>query len=338
MESIKEALSSIQNFVNHLLPFTTPGTPLIHDILHTLVLCSVLYYAPTFLERRTANYLEQQREGQPQEGRTNDASDDQEFVNDPPAEEPFPLDDPSDTENANDDGELPAGHNAEQENPVPQLANVDFAGPANPPPNQSNIRTRDVGKKKAASLARREQKRAYHEFLRSEGDAQRARNKEIELALHAELFEEKRRRAVLEQELEEKKKAERDEKREKERKTREKELMRRKKMLDIVRKALDGKGYIELKDVVTEVGDGVGVEMVEKLVRAEGMLRQEASEGAVTMITSSGFVVRLTVGDMREAYRKAAVVDESDVDFDGKVGWDTLSKTLEEVVRKKKDV
>ncbi|KAI9701082.1 MAG: hypothetical protein M1836_001751 [Candelina mexicana] len=333
MDSLTAAFSSIQNFLNHLLPFTRPGTPLIQDILHTLVLCSVLYYAPTFLERRTAEYLEQQREGQ-----ANDASDEQGFVDEVPVEEPFPLDDIPGTENANDEEEPPALHEIEQDEALRQGFDANFAGPANPPANQNNVRARDVGKKKAASIARREQKRAYYEFLRSEGDAQRARDREIEAALETELFEEKRRRAVIEEELEEKKKAERVEKREKERRTREKELAKRKTIIDIVRKRLDDRGFVELDDVVREVRDGVGVEMVEKLVRAEGMLRQDISEGAVTMITSAGFIVRLTAEDMREAYRRAAVVDNDDVDDDGKVGWDTLSKTLEEVIRKTKGV
>ncbi|KAI9721756.1 MAG: hypothetical protein M1812_002091 [Candelaria pacifica] len=339
MDFLREAVSSIRYFINHLLPFTTPGTPLVQDILHTLVLCSVLYYAPTFLERRTAEYLEQQREGIPQERQTNDASDDQEFVNGSPVEEPFPLDDFSDTENAINDEDPRVAHEPEQQEPFPRDIDANFAGPANPPPNQTNLRTRDVGKKKAASIARREQKRAYHEFLRSEGDAQRARDREIETALEDELFEEKRRRALIDQELEEKKKAERDEKREKERKSREKELLRRKTIIDVVRKRLEDTGFVELDDVVREVGDGIGAELVEKLVRAEGLLRQDISDGAVTMITSAGFIVRLTVEDMREAYRRAAVVDENDeVDDDEIVGWDTLSKSLEQVVRKKKGV
>jgi hypothetical protein len=39
-------MASIISLINRLLPFATPGTPLLQDLVHLGAICTILYYAP----------------------------------------------------------------------------------------------------------------------------------------------------------------------------------------------------------------------------------------------------------------------------------------------------
>ena len=39
-------MASIVGFLNRFLPFATPGTPLLQDLIHLGAICTLLYYAP----------------------------------------------------------------------------------------------------------------------------------------------------------------------------------------------------------------------------------------------------------------------------------------------------
>ncbi|KAI9810089.1 MAG: hypothetical protein M1827_006700 [Pycnora praestabilis] len=343
MDTIRKALWSIQDAVNRLLPFTTPGTPLAQDIFHTLFLCSILYFAPSFFERQLAK-----QDGEAWEAQAEVDDGDQAYVHgnevDGDAEMPVAGGEEDDM-SANLDDDLEDDEEDEQDINPPHPPLNPAAPPAQPALERPlpSYRSRDIGKKKAASIARRDQKRAYHEFQRQQGEAQRARDREIEAALEAELYEEKRRRAVLEMELEEKRRAEREQRREKERRSREEEVKRRKGAVEDVRRGVEERGWVDLAVVARGMGGGADREWVERLVRAEGMVGREVKDGVVTMVTGAGFVVRLTEEDLREVYQRAAMDGDGDRhghghEQDGYVSWEKLSALLEVVVRRKGDV
>ncbi|KAF2143478.1 uncharacterized protein K452DRAFT_286308, partial [Aplosporella prunicola CBS 121167] len=254
------ALRTVQYFLNRLLPFTTPGTPLVQDLVHTIALCAFLYFAPHVLENRA--------------NRQQDSSSDIHDDNAVPDAAPPPRADPQfeseDEDFEADDGEdidaLPPAqaqapfqaHVEDEPAPGGGNGNLDDAhaqpGPADAAQRHASQQTRQVGAKKAKSIARRDQRRAYHEFMRSQGEQQRAREAEGAEEREAELFEEKRRRAVAEAALEERARAEREAKRERERKAREEELKVQREALRLVRSGLEERGGVELEEVVRKVG------------------------------------------------------------------------------------
>src|SRR5205823_4972601 len=87
-----------------------------------------------------------------------------------------------------------------------------------PPPPHQPRRLRDpsrpIGKKKAASLARRERVRAYHEFVREQADQQRALDASTAAAREAALEAERARRKAVEREIAERERERRERERE----------------------------------------------------------------------------------------------------------------------------
>ncbi|KAI9863422.1 MAG: hypothetical protein M1813_003864 [Trichoglossum hirsutum] len=332
---VKPILQGIQRMLDRLLPFTRPGTPLVQDVLHSIVLASIIYFAPRILERQ----LEQntRREGIP-------ASQDEGVVLENEVTDAGQRHEGSDTEaegheDLEDDDDFQNHHQID--------ADIDDTAVPQPPahpqqPNTSvNPRTRNVGKKKARSLARKDQNRAYHEFMRQQGEAQRARDREIEASLEVELFEEKRRRALLEQELEEKRRIEREAKREEERRRREADVARRQKAISLVHSALESSGYVKITDITKAIGGDIDSAWVERLIRAEGILgltttdTDNETNDTLTTITSTGYIVRITNANMQEAYQRAYA--NSAESADGKVSFEALGMVLEEdVVRRKR--
>ncbi|KAK5011917.1 hypothetical protein LTR39_004403, partial [Cryomyces antarcticus] len=225
-----DVLRSILRSLNRLLPFATAGTPLVQDLLHTLALCTLLYYAPE-LQRR----FEQSRGIQEQlqaedfdpvndEDSTAHANDTEPLTPDDGAEphnEAFNREEPTPTHEplvpADSEDAVAAGAEAEAEAFPP--------GPANhAPAHRPDSSARAIGAKKAKSLARKDQRRAYHEFMRSQGEAQRAQEAVDAEEREAAIYEEKRRRAVAEQALEAERRREREARREAEREEREEEV------------------------------------------------------------------------------------------------------------------
>nr|POE93109.1 hypothetical protein CFP56_75564 [Quercus suber] len=163
-------MAAFIKILNRLLPFATPGTPLLQDLVHLAAVCAVLYFGPQIQERLR----------RPRVGETGDAHAPPQGL---PAEhagvanvgDALPAhggaeqvereEDDGDGSDDDDDGDVDefegpgdgALDEEDQRNPAAQ------AGPAQ---NPNLPAARDVGAKKAKSIARRDQRRAYHEFQR----------------------------------------------------------------------------------------------------------------------------------------------------------------------------
>lgn len=354
----------LQSFLNRLLPFTRPGTPLLQDLVHTLALCAFLYFAPTIFENRSARPGGPPPLGGagaastdgPRPGRTVAAPDRQNHDepdgpvpraavggDELPAEHEGP-----DVDGFADDAQFDEGDDFEEEDLAafeaagggaqqPFVEDAEDAdgqpGPAANPAAGAARRAaanRQVGAKKARSIARRDQRRAYHEFVRSQAEAQRARDAEGAEEREAELFEEKRRRAVAEAALEEKARKEREERREKERRVREEEIAAQQEALRLVRAGLETRGALQVSDVVERMGrEGLGGrEWLERLLRADGLVvKGKGRDGCVRMITSGNWVVRVEESDMQAAWKRVAKMQKA------KITFADLGEALEEVLR-----
>ncbi|KAF2087134.1 hypothetical protein K490DRAFT_66001 [Saccharata proteae CBS 121410] len=321
-----DSVRTLQSYFNRLLPFTTPGTPIYQDIIHTLALCALLYYAPEFFENRRRRQAQNENELHIDADRPN---------HEPTNEVPPVLPELDAEEN---DPNLPVGDGeAQHAAPFPPAAaaedeaddDADEPGPANP--QRRTAQARNVGAKKAKSIARRDQRRAYHEFQRSQGEAQRARDAADAEEREAELLEEKRRRAVAEAVLEEKARKEREERREKENKARQEEVRTRDLAIGMVRKAMNDSGAADLGEVASKMGKDR--DWVERLVRADGMVgngvkkSQDGTASNITMITAGGWVVKVDEAAMREVW--SAVMKEKTM----KVTYADMATKLESVVR-----
>lgn len=312
---------------NRLLPFTDPTTPLIQDLTHTAVLCTVLYFAPQIFNGRNGI----RRPPLPRDLHTQPATIQGRDIaaTDPVPEPEFPDDDEPD-----EDPELhweaqPADAEVAGARPPPAAApdRPDVPGPALADRPAATRANRAVGAKKAASLVRRDQRRAYHEFVRSQAEAQRTREAEGAEEREAALFEEKRRRAVAEMEIEERARREREERREKERVERGREVRRREVVVKEVREGLAEKGAVDLK-----LGGWGEREWVEKLVKASGILGErksgDAGRGEVVMLTEGGWVVRVDEELMRACLDRA-------MEGKGRASYERLAEVLDELVRER---
>lgn len=324
--------SLIQRGLNILLPFATKGTPLIQDLLHLAALCTALYFAP-----QIQAYIQEQRRPRDQH-----------------AQDYQPQQEVPETE---DRAAAPEHHHAapppqafvedadEEELEQPDAPFNDFAGPADAPqddgePGPVNPRpqapaasnnTRTVGAKKAKSLARRDQRRAYHEFMRSQGEAQRARDAEGAAEREAQLAQERARRAAKEAEVEAKRAKEREAKRLKEEKARDEEIQRRERAVRIVREDLASRRVADLEDVASRVGGNVNREWVEGLVRASGLLNESHGQ-QLTFITANGWVARVEREDMEVLYSEAlGATDETE----GTVSFSDLGGRLGGVLQRR---
>ncbi|KAH7044610.1 hypothetical protein B0J12DRAFT_742426 [Macrophomina phaseolina] len=319
-----------------------PGTPLLQDLVHTLALCVFLYFAPTIFENNRsapapplgAAGAPPTDAGGPRHGGHTDYADDVPVPRDAdgllPAEHEGPdaaagfADDDNDEEQfeeeedfeAEDLAAFEAAAGGQHQPFVEDAADADGQpGPADPDAAAAAAAARraaanrQVGAKKARSIARRDQRRAYHEFVRSQAEAQRAREAEGAEEREAELFEEKRRRAVAEAALEEKARKEREERRERERRAREEEMTAQQEALRLVRTALETRGAVEL-------------------LRADGLVvKGKGRDGCVRMITAGGWVVRVEESDMQAAWKRVAGLQKA------KITFADLGEALEEVLK-----
>ncbi|GAM87438.1 hypothetical protein ANO11243_054620 [Dothideomycetidae sp. 11243] len=334
-------LSFIFGALNRLLPFATPGTPLIQDLVHLGVVCTLLYFAPQ-IQSLVQDWTRSQEAGPSREERTEappvvtdgvapevDAdtrqadlqegtgTDRVEEVNIPPTHhEPPPP--------------APGAEGPAFEAPEP-LADHAFHGVEAGP---STGRARAVGAKKAKSLARRDQRRAYNEFVRSQSEAQRARDNEGRAEREAELAAEQARRKAVEDELRERERAEREERRVEEERQRELERRRREGAVGLVREGLNLRGWVELEGVASSMGKSV--EWMEGLVRASGLLREKKGE-EVVFITEGKVAVRVTSKDMDECW-KIVGARVNVAQGGGRVRYEEVGKVLESVVKSRAGV
>ncbi|KAI5263604.1 hypothetical protein E4T47_08976 [Aureobasidium subglaciale] len=302
--------SYIQRGLNILLPFATPGTPLYQDLLHLAALCTALYYAPqiqAYIQEQRTPHVQHHPDSRPEEVEHQIPEPENQQAVSPPR--PFVEDA---EEDVREQADAPFDVFAGPADP-PQDDDGE-PGPVNPrpqaPPGSNNNRT--VGAKKAKSLQRRDQRRAYHEFMRSQGEAQRARDAEGAAEREAQLAAEKARRAAKEADVEAKRAKEREEKRLREEKAREEETQRRELAVQIVRNELESRRLVDLQEVASRIGAGVNREWVEGLIRASGLLLESHAQHR-NVITASGWLVRVGQEDMEALYSDAVnAADEND--------------------------
>lgn len=328
---------AVLNRLNRLLPFATPGTPILQDLLHLAALCTVLYYAPQIQSYVQARM---KTDGTQNDHRANDNRQHEEALDhDSTAEEPRRVPQPAAVEDDEDD--------LEQEDDLPEEPNQplfpgdgaqdegagpadDFAGPAGPRPTPS---TRTVGAKKAKSLARKDQRRAYHEFQRSQGEAQRARDAEGAAQREAQLASERARRAALEAEVEAKRAKEREEKKERELRAQREELERRERAVAEVRREVRERGMCDTAAVAKRIGGGADWPWVAGLIKASGLLRESRDGGKMVLMTDSGWVVEVGREDMEAVYSN--VLQGARADDTGRVPHTALGSVLEDAIRKR---
>jgi len=311
-------ISFVTRSINRLLPFATPGTPLIQDLLHLAALCSALYFAPQ-IQAYIQRDVTQRPVDEPTEAATEVAL--RENIQ---QQAPAPQEQPHQPEPQAPD--LPRqDHQPEDAFQEPDPADG-APGPVNPQPRA--IVAREVGKKKAASLARRDQKRAYHEFQRQQGEIQRARDAEGAEEREAQLARERTRRAVADAELREREAREREERKVRETEAWEREVQRREGAARVVRERLAQRGMVRLAEVVETVG-GVEEKWIEGIVRASGVLGER--EGLVTMLTGGGWIVRVGRAEMDECYRRVLDMDAGG----GNIASKDVGGVLETVIRER---
>lgn len=318
-------MASLMSLFNRLLPFATPGTPLVQDLLHLAAICGALYFAPQIQEwyRSRQGSAADHDDGQIDQPETGVEGDAQEADQDD--EERPDVDAHGGDDHVHH--EIPAVNDDEQ--PPPDQGEgpgeAAQAGPARIPEASTQ---RNVGAKKAKSLARRDQRRAYNEFMRSEGEAQRAREAEGAAEREAALAAERERRRATEAALEAKKAKQREQAREQERREREEDIRRRDLAVNIVRDALEDRRMCDLFRVAKQVGGDVDEEWIERILRASGLIGRKGD--VMTMITGMGWAVRVTAEDMARLYQTA--LDAKAGESNKKIGYEGLGGMLEAVL------
>ncbi|KAF2204899.1 hypothetical protein GQ43DRAFT_437506 [Delitschia confertaspora ATCC 74209] len=326
MDAILSIIRSATRLLNLLLPFTNRSTPLLQDIIHTIALCGALYFAPGITDR----YHSRQHQTGDRELHNIDVDGD-------PPDIPHDVgivEEPSDTEEAFEEEEAPpqapTPPNLQDQPQPPQPAQndeFDVPGPANLNAPRATPQNRQIGKKKAASLARRDQRRAYHEFLQNQREQRRLEEEAVAAEREAALSSEKARRKAIEQDIVERAREERERKKEAERKEAEEEGRRRDRVVDTVRKELKVKGVVDLGDLTwKELKD---MAWIESLVRAAGLLNKKEGGDRYTMITGEGWLVKLDKEVTQEAYAQAVAFGERN---NGEVALNQFAEILQKVV------
>ncbi|RPB29252.1 hypothetical protein L211DRAFT_845241 [Terfezia boudieri ATCC MYA-4762] len=213
--------------------------------------------------------------------------------------------------------------------------------PPPPPPPRRIPKTKTVGAKKAASLARRDQRRAYNEFHRSRALAAAEEARLEEEARAEEVFAERQRRAVAEEEIVARREKERIARQEREKeieKAAKEDLGRLRSLVTASGEGNGGRKAWKIEGLAGEIGRN-GKWVLEGLEK-EGLLgvKERVSEGAAVgddaggrewemrMVTGKGYYVVVREADARALFEK---LDES-----GEKGmsWAEMGRRLEEVL------
>jgi len=194
--------------------------------------------------------------------------------------------------------------------------------PHRPLPTPAN---RPISTKKARSLARRDARRAYHEFLQNEREQRRLAEasgaEEREAALRAE----KARRAEVERRIAEKLRLERERRKEEERREREEEERVREEVVREVRGGLEESRAVNLEALAARLRRERG--WVEGVVKAAGLMK--GRKGEVVMVSEGGWLVRVGEGIMKELYCRAVAAAEK---TGGRLSMEDLGEMLEGVL------
>ena len=335
---------SLFSFINTVIPFSDPSRPLWRDVVLSIIICTFLWFAPQLQRdgawRSLVNSIQKHR---------NSSTDEPEPEQ--PVQEPLPEADDDEHEDvpaiipnhtAEDNADDNSEEDEEWERIPPHILNPGLnagepaagpAGPPNPPPPRPHQppRQRDpnrvVGAKKAKSIARRNQIRAYHEFMREQGDMQRAMDASTAKAAAKEVALERERRSKIEAEIYEREQRERAARKEREAKERAKEAEAISAATRIITDALKSCGMVELASVVAQVQRDV--QWGEVLIKHEGILglKNESGKKSLTLLTGKGWVVRIDEDDVNELYRRAAM-GASKASLQATVQWQELGEVL----------
>lgn len=123
----------------------------------------------------------------------------------------------------------------------------------------------------------------------------------------------------------ERQREERERRKEVERKEAEEEARRRERVVRVVKEQLEREGCVDLGVIAGREGKEWG--WVEKVVKAGGILNSK--DGAHTMITREGWVVRLDPEFMKEVYRRVLVVGR---ESGCRIELDKVGDVLEDMV------
>ncbi len=324
------------SLLNFLLPFTKPGTPILQDLIHTAILCGTLYYAPQIAEWYNTRQLGNTSDGTPrheeQDVQQAEPQDPQDAAQNHLPENERPNLQPQIEDEAEPILPWPGPPAQPQPQPQPQHQRAFFPpdepGPAHdrPRPTAAN---RTIGAKKAKSLARKDQRRAYHEFHRQEAELRRLQAAEGASERDAVLLAEKTRRAAAEAEIVERERREREERKREVEREAEEEGRRRERALQSVRDEVREKLAVNLRNVAWK--EGKDTIWVEKLVRASGLLAQLEREfpQEQIMITRQGSLVRISHEVLKMAYAEAEEVGRVN---GGKVSFEEFGVLLERAV------
>lgn len=335
--------------LNYLLPFTKAGTSLTQEIIHTIILCGTLYFGPQIAEwyrtqqphnRTPGGIVGGNEQPERENGDTEELPLDERLIlrddgdgdAGPPPLAPTPPPDHNRNHHQprieDDDEEEDFRRPAPEPFPLHPHADNE-AGPANPPPNipRATQANRTIGAKKAKSLARKDQRRAYHEFRRQEAELRRLQDAEGAEEREAVLTAERERRVRIEEEIREKEREERERiKKEREREAQE-EVERRERVIQQVGQEIRSCGAVDLVDVAwTEGKDKV---WVEKLVRASGLMAALQRDGERVTVTGAGWLVKIDAELMQKIYREAALLGSEQ---GGRVSYKDFGGLLERAV------
>jgi hypothetical protein len=332
-------MTSVFRVFNALLPFTDPSTPLWRDIFHTLILCTFLYIAPSlhlerFLDGTWRNTAQTARAADtPVVASNEEIPPTPEIGNEEipdPVQEPIIIGEADDIPEARPTAFPPAVDFQFPDQEQDEAEAEAEAGPVNGQPARRRDPNREVGAKKARSLARRNQQRAYNEFLREQGEAERAEWARDAEKREEELRAEKERRMVVEAQIQERERKARVEKKEREERERKEELEAVRKAVNSITDALGESNAIRVDEVAKLAKRDTS--WVEQLAKKEGVLGMKTVEGRkqVIMLTGQGWIVKIDQDAMREAYHRAALWKGKD---DGKISWEQFGRIVQETLR-----
>lgn len=317
-------MTSLLLALNALLPFTDSSRPLWRDILQTLILCTFLYFGPQIRLRRvyeSIGWTSKKPERVQEHHNIGGPLEDEIHTHDEPEEDQHEGAVVEQDLLQNEDGNVPIP----AEDPI-----IPLAGAANEPqPQRRDPNDHNVGAKKAKSLARKDRRRAYNEFMREQGDAQRARDAEGAEEREKEAAKERERRRDIEAKIQAQKAREREEKKEREAQEKRIEEEKRARALGLIDERLKLR-FVSLYDVSKLVGKDRA--WVEGVVRREGYLgiKEVNSKKVLTMVTKYGWLVRLDEELMEMAYRQ--ILAERDSENSSEISLEEIGRHLEHIL------
>lgn len=330
-------MKSFLRVLDALLPFTDPSRPLWRDILHTLFLCTILYLGPHIrfasfgdlvarLSKQQTHAQERREQEEPdEEARETSVIQEVEVG----LQEELPQ---NDLANYEAPGPLENGADVNHPEPLDHAPAVQgFNIALDVPQSRRRDPNRIVGAKKAKSLARRDRVRAYNEFLREQGDAQRARDTEGAKEREEAAAMERERRRAVEERIRAEEARERAERKEREAKLREEEEAKRRELMRLVGEVLERGTPVKLHVVAKMVGRETI--WVEGVIKREGLLGMKDINGqkVLTMITKTGYLVQVDEVLMQRTYSE---VDGSKVSHDDETcALERIRSHLEEIMQ-----